>query len=198
MKPLEHRALKMGYGSLLGLVLLSLGSGCKIRKEMYDQPKYEALTASDFFGDRRSARPLIEGTVARGQLHEDAHLYEGLVDGKPAPTFPFPITEDVLARGRERFNIYCSPCHDHAGTGNGMVVQRGFKQPSSYHIDRLREAPPGYFYTVIKNGFGVMPSYSYQVRPRDRWAIAAYIRALQLSQHASLDDVPETERQELK
>lgn len=187
------------WAVLTGLVaLIGLATGCRIRKEMYDQPKYEPLTQSDFFGDNRSARPLIEGTVARGHLHEDQHLYDGMVDGNLATTFPFPVTREVLLRGQNRFNIYCSPCHDRTGSGNGMIVQRGFKQPPSYHIDRLREAPPGYFYTVIKNGFGVMSSYAYQVnKPEDRWAIVSYIRALQLSQNAKLDDVPEDERAEL-
>lgn len=182
--------------SALALVAL-LGSGCEIRKAMYDQPKYKALQASDFFGDGRSARPLVEGTVAHGFLHADKHLYEGVVEGKPADTFPFAITAADLARGRERFNIYCSPCHDQAGTGNGMVVQRGFKVPPSYHIARLREAPPGYIFDVITRGFGQMSSYAAQVHPEDRWRIVAYVRALQLSQNAKLEDVPEPLRASL-
>lgn len=176
---------------------LFLGSGCELRQRMYDSARYEPLEASDFFGDRRSARPLIEGTVARGHLVEDTHLVEGKVDGELATEFPFEITQDVLDRGEERFNIYCSVCHGKAGYGNGLVVQRGFRQPTSYHIDRLRQAQPGYFFDVITRGFGVMPSYSYQVSPEDRWAIIAHIRALQISQNAAVSDLPEEAKLEL-
>ena len=178
--------------SRVALVALAvLGSGCEIRKAMYDQPRYEALQTTEFFGDARSARALVAGTIPRGFLRADAHLYTGMVDGKPADTFPFPITAADLARGRERFNIYCTPCHDQAGTGNGLVVQRGFKVPPSYHIARLREAPPGYFFDVMTRGFGQMSDYSAQIKPEDRWRIAAYVRALQLSQNAKMEDVPE-------
>ncbi len=185
--------------SFLCAALISAGllSGCGIRKAMYDQPKYKAYEASDFFDDGSADRLPVEGTIARGQLHEDAHLYQGLVDGKAAETFPFEIKREDLLRGQERFNIYCSPCHDKVGTGQGMIVQRGFKQPNSYHIDRLRQAPPGYFFDVMTKGFGQMPSYAMQVKPEDRWRIAAYIRVLQLSQNAKLNDVPETERAKL-
>jgi cbb3-type cytochrome c oxidase subunit III len=165
---------------------------------MHDQPKYESLEASTFFPDGRSSRPLVPGTVARGQLREDTHLYEGKVAGKPAETFPFPIDLKILERGRQRYNIYCSPCHDRLGNGDGMVVRRGFRRPPSYHIERLRQAPPGYLYDVITNGFGAMQDYAAQVPVRDRWAIVAYIRALQLSQNAHLNDVPEAERQNLR
>jgi len=165
---------------------------------MHDQPKYESLEASAFFPDGRASRPLVPGTVARGQLREDPHLNEGKIAGKPAETFPFPIDLKILERGRQRYNIYCSPCHDRLGNGDGMVVRRGFRRPPSYHIERLRQAPPGYFYDVITNGFGAMQDYAAQVPVRDRWAIVAYIRALQLSQNAHLSDVPETERQNLR
>lgn len=175
-----------------------MGSGCEIRKAMYDQPKYRPLQHSDFFSDGRASRPLIEGTVARGQLNDDEFLYDGVENGKQVESFPFPVTREVLLRGQERFNIYCSPCHDRSGSGNGMVVQRGFKKPTSYHDPRLRSSPPGYFYTVIKNGFGQMPSYADQIPVADRWAIIAYIRALQLSQNATLEDVPEAERSQLE
>lgn len=174
------------------------GSGCEIRKAMYDQPKLKPLQRSEFFSDQRASRPLIEGTVAQGQLREDAHLYDGTEHGKPAESFPFPVTREVLLRGQERYNIFCSPCHDRAGTGNGMVVQRGFKKPVSYHDPRLRASPPGYFYAAIKNGFGQMPSYADQIPVQDRWAIIAYIRALQLSQNATLEDVPAEERAALE
>ncbi len=176
---------------------LSLGVvACQQR--MADQPRYKPLARSEFFGDERSARPLVEGTVARGDLEADEQLYTGQVNGKVADTFPFPITEKILRRGQERFNIYCSPCHDQAGTGQGMIVKRGYRAPPSYHIERLRSAPPGYFFQVITRGFGLMPDYAQQVSPEDRWAIIGYIRALQLSQNAKLADVPEQERQKLE
>lgn len=165
---------------------------------MQDQPKYIPLRDSGFFGDNRSARPVVEGTVARGHLREDDLLYRGKVDGAPAAAFPFPVTAEILERGRERYDIYCSPCHGGAGYGDGMIVRRGFRKPTSFHIDRLREAPPGHFFDVITNGFGAMYSYASRVKPRDRWAIAAYIRALQLSQNARIDDVPASERGQLQ
>ncbi|MGH9313761.1 MAG: c-type cytochrome [Vicinamibacterales bacterium] len=155
---------------------------------MHDQPKYEPLEASTFFRDGQASRPLVEGTVARGQLREDEHLYTGKVNGQPATTFPFAITREMMDRGQERYDIYCAPCHDRAGTGDGMIVKRGYRMPQSFHIDRLREAPPGHFYDVVTNGFGAMPDYRAQIRPEDRWAVVAYIRALQLSQHASEAD----------
>lgn len=174
---------------------IALAGGCDIRRNMYDQPKFETYEATDFFGDGRSSRPLVPGTVPRGFLRDDEHLYDGRVDGQFAVEFPMPVTQELLARGRERFNIYCSPCHGQAGYGDGMVVQRGYKRPASYHEDRLRDIPNGYFYDVIKNGFGVMPSYSYQVpRPEDRWAIVAYVRALQLSQYAEFGVLPEEDQ----
>jgi mono/diheme cytochrome c family protein len=165
---------------------------------MADQPRYKPLARSEFFNDERSARPLVEGTVARGHLDSDEQFYTGKVNGKLVDSFPFPITKQVLERGEERFNIYCSPCHDRRGTGQGMVVRRGYRAPPSYHIDRLRNAPPGHFFDIITHGFGVMPDYAQQVPPRDRWAIVAYIRALQLSQNAKLADVPEAARQTLE
>lgn len=175
-------------------LLLMAGTGCEIRQAMYDQPKYKTLQQSDFFGDDRVARPLIPGTVAQDQLNDDVHFYQGLVNGQPAETFPEPVTPAMLQRGRERYDIFCSTCHDRAGTGNGMVVQRGFKRPVSFHDPRLRASPVGYFYNNITKGFGQMPSYASQIPVGDRWAIVAYIRALQLSQHALLDDVPEKEQ----
>jgi hypothetical protein len=178
--------------------LLALGSGCELRRAMYDQPRYDTLQKSEFFGDGRSARAPVEGSVARGRLSLDTHLFEGLVDGKPAETFPFPVSREVLLRGQERYNIYCAPCHDRSGTGQGMVVRRGYKQPPSYHIDRLRQSPPGYVYDVINRGFGQMPSYAPQIHVEDRWAIVAYVRALQLSQAATLEDAPRDERAKLE
>ena len=171
--------------------------GC--RQDMHDQPKYQPLEASTFFADGRSGRPLVAGTVARGadQLREDEHLYTGKVAGVDVETFPFPVTADVLLRGRERYGIYCTPCHGAAGDGNGMIVQRGYRRPPSLHIDRLRQAPAGHYVDVIANGFGAMSDYAVQIRVRDRWAITAYIRALQLSQNASLTDVPADRRDQL-
>lgn len=167
------------------------------RQQMADQPRYKPLAQSTFFGDERASRPLVEGTVARGHLREDEHLFTGKVGGKPAEAFPFPVTRDVLERGQERYNIFCAPCHDRVGTGQGMVVRRGFRAPPSFHAERLRAAPAGYFFEVMTNGFGTMPSYGAEVPARDRWAIVAYIRALQVSQKARLADVPPEERHRL-
>ena len=171
-------------------------AGC--RQDMHDQPRYKPLARSAFFDDERAARPLLAGTVARGQLHEDTRFYTGKVGADPITTFPLPITKAVLERGQQRFNIYCSPCHDRLGTGLGMVVRRGLRKPPSYHIDRLRASPVGYFYDVISNGFGAMPDYAAQIEPQDRWAIVAYIRVLQRSQNATMADVPPEEQAALK
>jgi mono/diheme cytochrome c family protein len=177
---------------LLGLGLLLILAGC--RQEMYDQSRVRPLAQSDFYSDLRTARPQVEGTVARGQLHEDTYFYTGKIGANPGDYMPFPVTEEVLARGQERFNIYCAPCHSRLGDGNGMVYQRGFKQPPTYHQDRLRKAPLGYFFDVMTNGFGAMPDYSAQIPPQDRWCIVAYIRALQLSQNATQADVATGEK----
>jgi mono/diheme cytochrome c family protein len=165
---------------------------------MHDQPKYIPLRESTFFTDARSARPIVEGTVARGQLHDDELLYTGKVNGQDAAVFPMRIDAAAMARGRERFNIYCSPCHGRTGQGDGMVVLRGYRRPPSFHQDRLRGAPVGHFFDVITNGFGAMPDYAAQIRPPDRWAIIAYLRALQLSEHATVADVPPSERNRLQ
>lgn len=171
-------------------------AGC--RQDMHDQPRYKPLAESSFFEDSRSARPLVPGTIARGNLRADEHLYTGKSGGALVKTFPFPVTREVLERGRQRYDIYCAPCHDRVGNGQGMVVRRGFRPPPSFHIDRLRDAPVGHFFDVITNGFGAMADYAAQVSPRDRWAITAYIRALQLSQRATLADVPGEKRQQLQ
>lgn len=168
-----------------GLLLLA---GC--RADMQNQPYKRPLAESDFFADKRSARPLVEGTVARGFERADTYLYTGKIGKEVGNFMPFPVTAEVMKRGQQRFNIYCSPCHGEAGDGNGMIVQRGLKRPPSYHNERLRKAPIGYFFDVMTNGFGAMLDYSQQVKPEDRWAIAAYIRALQLSQGATQADVP--------
>jgi mono/diheme cytochrome c family protein len=178
--------------------LLALLSGC--RQDMHDSPRYRPLRSADFFADGASARPLVDGTVARGFLRDDTHLYEGKINGQPAASFPasmMPITRADLDRGQERYNIYCSPCHGRTGEGNGMVVQRGYKTAASYHVDRLRSAPVGYFYDVMTNGFGAMPDYKAQITPEDRWRIVAYIRALQLTHHAAAADVPADELKKL-
>ncbi|HEY6363697.1 MAG TPA: cytochrome c [Candidatus Binatia bacterium] len=190
----QRRALKRALCVSVVLVFALLAA---CRQKMADQPRYEPLVRSTFFEDGRAARPLVEGTVARGELRGDELLYTGKEGGKPADLFPFPVTLAVLTRGQQRYNIFCSPCHDRVGTGQGMIVRRGYRAPASFHMDRLRQAPAGYFFDVISNGFGVMPDYAQQVHPEDRWAIVAYIRALQLSQHATLADVPEGQRQQL-
>src|SRR5580658_5147675 len=186
----ERDSRKKAAGALLVCVaaLAFCASGC--RRDMQVQPRYNPYDAAPFFDDDRSARLPVPGTVARGELHLDALLYTGKVDGKDAEQFPFPITRADLDRGRERFNIYCSPCHDVTGSGRGMIVLRGFPQPPSFHIDRLRQAAPGHFFDVMTNGLGVMYSYASRISPEDRWRIAAYIRALQLSQQAAISDVP--------
>ena len=182
-----------------GVVALILLATPACRQDMHDQPKYIPLRPSSFFDDGRSARPIPEGTVARGHLNEDTEFYTGKgPDGKYVDRFPFPITRQVLLRGQDRYNIYCTPCHDRLGTGNGVVARRGFRHPPSYHIDRLRQAPNGYIFDVITNGFGAMQDYAAQLSPADRWAVIAYERALQLSQNATLNDVPVAERAKLE
>ena len=172
---------------LLG-ALLTL-AGC--RQDMQDQPRFKPMAESDFYTDLRSARPPVEGTVARGQLHEDSYLYTGKLGNNPGDYMPFPVTDELLARGQQRYDIYCAPCHSRVGDGNGVIPARGLpRKPPSYHIERLRKAPLGYLFDVITSGFGTMPDYSSQIAPRDRWAIVAYIRALQLSQSATSAEVP--------
>jgi len=157
---------------------------------MHDAPRYDPLEASVVGVKGSSAQPLIAGTVARGQFHDDALMYEGKVDGQAAQVFPFKIDAAALDRGEDRYNIYCAPCHSKTGDGNGMVVQRGYRQAASFHTDRLRDSHPGYFFDVVTNGFGVMPDYKAQIPVEDRWKIIAYVRALQLSHHATTADVP--------
>jgi hypothetical protein len=178
----------------LGGVAMLL-AGCRL--DMHIQPKYLPDEPSTFFDDGRSERPVVPGTVARGQLRTDELLYTGKENGVVADKFPFPMTRADLERGRERYNIYCTPCHDYTGGGQGMIVQRGFPSPPSFHLESLRKAPAGHYFEVITNGFGSMYSYASRVEPEDRWRIAAYIRALQLSQRATMQDVPENERAKL-
>jgi mono/diheme cytochrome c family protein len=181
---------------MAGLGASALAAGA-CRQDMHDQPKIKAYREADFFGDRRGMRPIPEGTVARGHLDDDELLYTGKVNGQFVDEFPFPVTRAVLERGRQRFNIYCSPCHGRTGLGNGMVVQRGYRRPPSFHEERIRALAAGNFVDVMTNGFGAMPDYRAQVAPPDRWAIVAYIRALQLSEHATVADVPANRRSEL-
>lgn len=177
-------------------ILLLFTAACQ--QQMADQPRYKPLAQSTFFGDDRSARPLVEGTVARGHLDADERFSAGKSGGELVTALPVPLTLELLERGRDRFNIFCAPCHDRTGSGEGMVVRRGYRHPPSYHIDRLRQAPVGHFFDVMTHGFGAMPDYAAQVPPQDRWAIAAYIRALQLSQNAALADVPSEARPQLE
>jgi mono/diheme cytochrome c family protein len=205
---------------MLLAVLLGLSSGlagCD-RLDMYDQPRYEPLEASNFFSDGLSARQPVEGTVARGHLREDDAFYLGKDEGKPASTIPeaalratfdrnpqrftaaydetdpAAVRLELIKRGRERFDIHCAPCHGLTGDGDGMIVQRGFRKPPSYHTDRLRDAASGYLFDVISNGFGAMAPFASRIETADRWAIVAYVRALQLSRTAPIEDIPEERR----
>jgi mono/diheme cytochrome c family protein len=175
--------------------LLLLAGGC--RQDMHNSPKAIPLRESVFFKNGSSARPLVEDTVARGTLQDDVTFFTGKNGATEVDALPFALTADVLDRGEQRFNIYCTPCHGPTGRADGMIVRRGYRQPPSFHIDRLRQVPIGHFYDVMTNGFGAMPDYKAQIAPRDRWAIAAYVRALQLSQHASAADLTPDERQKL-
>jgi mono/diheme cytochrome c family protein len=181
---------------VIGLLLYAALLGC--HDDMYNQPRYEALEPSDFFDDGRSSRPLVPGTIAYGAKSLDDVLYTGRSGGELAAELPMEVSKALLNRGQERFNIYCSVCHSRTGDGNGMIVQRGYRQPPTFHSDRLRGVPVGHFFDVMTSGFGAMPSYALQVPPEDRWAIAAYIRALQFSQYASLDEVPKDLRRQVE
>jgi mono/diheme cytochrome c family protein len=182
---------------LYAWLILSLGlASC--RQDMHDQPRYKPLAGTDFFGDGRSARPAVEGTVPRGHLRIDQARYAGKTNNnEDVDYFPFEITRADLERGQQRFDVFCSPCHSRIGDGNGMVVRRGFRQAASYHTDKLIKAAVGHFFDVMTNGFGAMPSYASRIEPDDRWRIAAYIRVLQLSEDAPLDQVPLDIRSEL-
>lgn len=166
---------------------------------MHVQPRYNPYDPTDFFGDGQSARLPVAGTVPRGDLTlgPDELLYTGKLNGQPSEAFPFPVTKEIVERGRERFDAFCSPCHGFTGDGDGMIVQRGFRHPPSLHEDRLKTASAGHFFDVITNGFGVMYPYGYRVPPLDRWAIIAYIRALQLSRGVPVADLPDAERSKL-
>ena len=185
----------------LAMLMLFTGvllTGCRQPQKMADQPAHRPLDGSAFFEDGQASRPLPAGVVARGARDYDAFLNTGKINGKPLDAFPFAVTLDVLARGQERYDIFCSPCHDRLGTGRGMVVQRGYRQPRSFHIDELRQTPAGQFFEHITIGFGAMPSYAQQIPVRDRWAIAAYIRALQLSRNAQVAQLSAEDRAKLE
>ena len=172
---------------------LIFGGGCDyLRQDMANQPKNRPLSPSEFFGDGRSERPLVENAVARGAIADDE-----LFVPKDSNNFPLAVDLKLLERGEERYNIFCTPCHGLQGDGNGMVAMRGMKRPPSYHQDRLRQAPNGYIYDVMTNGFGQMLGYSAQIPPRDHWAIIAYVRALQLSRNARVADLPAELREKL-
>jgi mono/diheme cytochrome c family protein len=173
-------------GSALAAMLVL--AGC--RQDMHNQPKFIPQRGTTFFADGRSARPQVEDTVARSQGNVGDYFHTGLIEGKEGDGLPMQLTPAVLERGQERYNIYCTPCHSRVGNGNGMIVQRGYKPAGNFHTDRLRSAPLGHFFAVITNGYGAMPDYSAQLTPADRWAVAAYIRVLQLSQDAKPGDVP--------
>ncbi|HWB32719.1 MAG TPA: cytochrome c [Acidobacteriaceae bacterium] len=177
-----------GVAACAGLAAMLVMAGC--RQDMHDQPKMFPQRGTDFFADGRSVRPQLADTVARGQLHQDSYFYTGLEGGKEGNEMPFPVTMAVLKRGQERYNIYCTPCHSRVGNGEGMVVERGYRPAGNFHTPRLMNAPLGHFFSVMTNGYGAMPEYATQVAPQDRWAIVAYIKALQLSQDAKESDAP--------
>jgi hypothetical protein len=194
MLPSRRSAARRVIPALVACVLLT---GC-YRQQMGTQPRYDPLEPSALFADGQSARQPVPDTVARGQLRDDTLLFSGTENGQVADRFPFPVTREVLARGQDRFEIYCAVCHGRTGYGNGMIVQRGFVPPPSFHTDELRQAPVGHIFAVATDGFGAMPSYAEQVPVRDRWAIVAYIKALQLSQHADASQLPVDLRSQLE
>jgi mono/diheme cytochrome c family protein len=189
-----------GLGSACGVPILVaialLFAAC--RPDMMNQPKAKPLSESDFFSNQANARPIPPHTVERGGARENTAFYTGLTNGTYITQLPVKLTPELLARGRERFDAMCAECHDRTGSGSGMVVQRGFPPPPSYHVPRLRNAPIGHFFDVITNGYGVMYSYATRVEPEDRWAVAAYIRALQLSHNMQASELTPSEQQKLE
>lgn len=185
--------------SILTLIFITtiIGvSGCHL--DMYDQPKFKPLAANPFFADSMASRPLVEGTVARGDTERDELLYTGKINGKVANVFPFSVTREILSRGQDRYNVFCSPCHSKLGDGRGMIVQRGFPAPVSYHADSIRTKPVGFYFDVITNGYGKMFNYASSVSVKDRWEIIAYIRALQESRRVRISELPLDERRKLE
>lgn len=195
-RPRSGQRSTLGLALGLGLVLALTATAC--RQDMHDAAKYEPLEKSAFFEDQRASRQLVAGTIPRGHLQEDKLLYTGRDGDALSESFPFPVTAGVMKRGQERFNIYCSPCHARTGDGDGMIVQRGYKQPPSLHEERVRVMPAGYFFQVMTNGFATMPSYAAQIGPEDRWAIAAYVKALQASRQVQLSDLTAEEKKRLE
>ena len=187
----------MGVSMRLGAACLLVVAAAGCRQDMHNGPGAQPLRESVFFKNGSSARPLVEGTVARGTLQDDVSFFTGKNGAAEVDALPFALTAEVLDRGEQRFGIYCTPCHGVTGQADGMIVRRGYRQPPSFHIDRLRQVPLGHFYDVMSNGFGAMPDYKAQIAPRDRWAIAAYVRALQLSQHAVAAELSAEDRQKL-
>jgi mono/diheme cytochrome c family protein len=183
-----HNTMLIGrkLGAISAMAATLVLAGC--RQDMHNQPKFVPQRGTSFYADGRSARPQVENTVARNQMHEDEYFYTGIQDGKEGDGLPIPLNTATMERGEERYNIYCTPCHSRVGNGVGMIVQRGYRPAGNFHTDRLRNAPLGHFFSVMTNGYGAMPDYSAQLTPEDRWAIAAYIRALQLSQNAKTSD----------
>ncbi len=178
-----HRLLTLG--ALTAVTLLS--AGC--RQDMHNQPKFYPQRGTTLYADARSTRPQVENTVARNQLHANTYFYTGMVGDKEGDGMPMPVTAEVLQRGQQEYNVFCTPCHSRVGNGAGMIVQRGYRPAGNFHTDRLRNAPLGHLYSVIANGYGAMPEYGSQVTPAERWAIVAYVRALQLSQNAKQADI---------
>ena len=193
----RNGASRLRARRLLVLLLVSGFWFLACRQKMANQPRYDPLEPSDFFADGMSARPRLPGTVARGELAMSEFMATGKINGADGDGFPMPVTAQVVDRGQERFNIYCSECHGRLGDGNGMIPSRGYRRPPSFHTPALRSRPTGHFFDVMTNGFGAMPPYGKMIPTQDRWAIAAYIRALQLSQNATVADVPVTERAKL-
>lgn len=192
----DRKTITVRLAATLALTAL-VSAGC--RQDMHDAPRYDPLEASDLFTNGSAARPIMAGTVARDHENADTYLHTGKgPDGLPGAAFPFAITRADLDRGQERFNVFCAPCHGRTGVGNGMVVQRGYRQAQSMHIDRLKLAPAGYFYDVITNGFGVMPDYRSQITVDDRWKIVAYVRALQLTHQGTTADMPADALEQLR
>ncbi|AIE85552.1 ABC-type Fe3+ transport system protein [Fimbriimonas ginsengisoli Gsoil 348] len=188
-KTTSHISRALALGSLAIFV-----AGCNT--DMWRQPRHEPLDASEFFADGAANRPLVPGSIPRGHLREDAPFFTGIQDGHWVDKLPMPVTADLIKRGQDRFRIYCTPCHGQLGDGNGMISKRGFalrRPPGNYHTDRLRKMPVGHFYDVITNGYGAMYSYASRIEPQDRWAVVAYIRALQLSQNATPADADPVE-----
>ena len=182
--------MRSSHKLLAAACCLVAAAGC--RQDMHNQPKYRPLRASTLFADGMSARPAVEGTVPRGALNADEALFTGKEYGVTVTEMPFAITAADLDRGQQRYNIFCAPCHDQSGNGRGMVVQRGYRQPPSFHIDRMKQAAPGYMFDVITNGFGAMPDYKAQIDARDRWRIVAYVKALQMSPGAAAADAADS------